>query len=152
MYNILETQFAKYVNRKHAVAVNSGTSALHLALLALGIGAGDEVIVPDLTFVACAFSVTYTGAKPIFVDVKDDYTIDPEKIIPKITNETKAIMAVHLYGNKCDMEKILKIAKKYKLKVIEDCSEHHLVELSQSDIACYSFQSSKQIQDRKSVV
>ena len=145
IYKELEKEFAKYVNRRYAVAVNSGTSALHLALLALGVGPGDEVIVPDLTFVACAFAVSYTGAKPIFVDVKDDYTIDQSLIVGKITKRTKAIMAVHLYGNQCDMPSILKIAKIHHLKVIEDCSEHHLVELSKSDVACYSFQSSKQI-------
>jgi perosamine synthetase len=145
IYKQLEKEFAKYVHRKYAVAVNSGTSALHLALIAIGVGPGDEVIVPDLTFVACAFAVSYTGAKPIFVDVKDDYTIDEKQIERKITKKTKAIMAVHLYGNTCYMPEILKIAKQYQLKVIEDCSEHHLVELSESDVACYSFQSSKQI-------
>lgn len=142
-YKELERHFSKFCGKKYAVALNSGTSALHLALLALGIGKGDEVIVPDFTFVACAYAVSYTGAKPVFVDCKADFTIDETKI--KITKRTKAIMAVHIYGNQCNMKSILKIAKKHKLKVIEDCSEHHAVKLSKSDIAIYSFQSSKQI-------
>lgn len=143
-YKKLEEEFSKFCGKKYAVALNSGTSALHLALLALGIGKGDEVLVPDFTFVACAFAVTYTGATPVFVDCSN-FTIDVDKIESKITYKTKAIMAVHLYGNKCNMERILDIAKKYNLKVIEDCSEHHAVELSESDVAIYSFQESKQI-------
>ncbi len=145
-YEQLEIEFAKFTNRKHAVALNSGTSALHLALLALGIhGPMDEVIVPDLTFVACAFSVTYIGAIPIFVDCGDDFNIDADLIESRINNNTKAIMAVHLYGKKCDMKKIMAIAKKHNLKVIEDCSQCHGVELSEGTIGCYSLQSSKVI-------
>ena len=144
-YQQLEQEFAKFTGKKYAVALNSGTSALHLGLLALGIKKGDEVIIPDFTFVACAFAVSYIGAKPVFVDCKDDYTIDENLIERKITKKTKAIMPVHVYSNKCAMDKIMKIAKKYKLKVIEDCSEHHAVKLSKSDVACYSLQSSKQI-------
>jgi len=145
IYQELEKQFCGYCGKRYAVALNSGTSALHLALIALGVKSGDEVIVPDLTFVACAFAVSYIGAKPIFVDVKDDYTIDPELIEAKITKKTKVIMAVHLYGNKCYMKSIMDIAKRHKLKVLEDCSECHEVSLSNSDVAIYSFQSSKQI-------
>lgn len=144
-YQELQQEFAKFCGKKYAVALNSGTSALHLALLALGIGKGDEVIVPDFTFAACAFSVTYTGATPVFVDCKDDFTIDETLIEAKITPKTKAIMPVHVYSNKCAMDKILHIARKHGLKVIEDCSEHHGVELSNSDIAIYSFQATKQI-------
>lgn len=144
-YKILEEKFKKFCGKKYAVALNSGTSALHLALIALGIKSGHEVIVPDLTFVACAFAVSYIGAKPVFVDVKEDFTIDPELIEKKITKKTKAIMAVHLYGNQCDMKSIIRIARKYKLKIIEDCSECHEVKLSKSDVAIYSFQNSKQI-------
>ncbi len=144
-YKQLEKEFAKFCGKNYAVALNSGTSALHLALLALGIGKGDEVIVPDFTFVACAFSVSYTGAKPVFVDCKEDFTIDVDMTEKKITKKTKAIMPVHVYSNRCEMEKLIKLAKKYKLKIIEDASEHHGVELSDSDIAIYSFQASKQI-------
>lgn len=142
-YEVLQKAFAKFTGKKYAVALNSGTSALHLALLALGIGKGDEVIVPDFTFVACAFAVSYTGATPVFVDCDDTMNINPELIEEKITPKTKAIMAVHLYGRKCDMKRILAIAKKHKLKVIEDVSEAHGVKLSGSDIAIYSLQSSK---------
>jgi len=143
-YKKLEEQFAEFTNRKYAVALNSGTSALHLALLSLDIKKGCEVIVPDFTFVACAFAVSYTGAKPVFVDCKD-FVIDVDKIEAKITEKTKAIMAVHIYGKECNMRAILRIAKKYNLKVIEDCSEHHAVKLSNSDVAIYSLQESKQI-------
>jgi dTDP-4-amino-4,6-dideoxygalactose transaminase len=135
-YQVLEKEFSKFSGKKYATAVNSGTSALHLALLSLGIGLGDEVIVPDLTFAACAFSVTYTGAKPVFVDVKEDMTIDETRI--RITKRTKAIMAVHLYGNRCNMQAL----KKFGLPIIEDMSEAHGI-MPTGDIAIYSFQSSK---------
>lgn len=144
-YKILEDKFARFTGKKYCVALNSGTSALHLALVALGIGKGDEVIVPDFTFVACAFAVSYTGAKPVFVDCDDTFCIDPKLIERKITKKTKAIMAVHIYSNDCNMKEIMRIARKHKLKVIEDASEHHGVKLSKSDVACYSFQSTKQI-------
>lgn len=142
-YQILEEKFAKFAGKKYAVALNSGTSALHLALLTLGVGKGDEVIVPDLTFASCAFAVSYTGAKPVFVDCDETMNIDPKLIEEKITKKTKAIMAVHLYGRKCDMKSIMRIAKRHKLKVIEDVSEAHGIELSNSDVAIYSLQSSK---------
>lgn len=148
-YKKLESEFAKFAGKKFAVAVSTGTAALHLALLALGIGKGDEVIVPDFTFVACAFAVTYTGAKPVFVDCGDDMLIDPDLIEAKITKQTKAIMPVHLYGRRCDMDKIMKIAKKHKLKVIEDVSEAHGIKLSDSDIAVYSLQNSKIINSQE---
>lgn len=144
-YQLLEQEFASFCGKRYAVALNSGTSALHLALIALGVGPGDEVIVPDFTFVACAFAVTYTGATPIFVDCEDTFCIDTSLIEAKITSKTKAIMPVHVYSNMCNMEEVMRIAKKYNLAVIEDASEHHGVKLSDSDVACYSFQSSKQI-------
>lgn len=149
IYQKLESEFAKFANKKFAVALNTGTAALHLALLALGVGKGDEVIVPDFTFVACAFSVTYTGAKPIFVDCGDDMLIDPDLIEAKITKRTKAIMAVHLYGRKCNMRKIMAIARKHNLKVIEDVSEAHGVPLANSDVAIYSLQRSKIINSQE---
>lgn len=148
-YEILQDRFAKFTNKKYAVALNTGTAALHLSLLALGIGKGDEVLVPDFTFVACAFAVTYTGAKPIFVDCGDDMLIDPSLIEAKITKRTKAIMPVHLYGRRCDMTKIMAIAKKYNLRVIEDVSEAHGIKLSNSDVAIYSLQASKIISSQE---
>lgn len=124
-YNILEEEFAKFVGTKYAVAVNTGTAGLHLALVALGIGKGDEVIVPDFTMAACGFAVSYTGAKVVTVDCRSDYNIDPALIEAKITKRTKAIMPVHIYGRLCDMKAIKKIAKKHNLKIIEDASEAH---------------------------
>ncbi|MBR3627892.1 MAG: DegT/DnrJ/EryC1/StrS family aminotransferase [Elusimicrobia bacterium] len=121
-----ERKFAKYCDSNYAISVTSGTTALHIALTVLGIRKGDEVIIPSFTMIACAFAVCYTGAKPVFVDVdKNTWTIDVNKIEEKITSKTKAIMPVHIFGNPCDMSKIIKIAKKYKLHVIEDCAEAH---------------------------
>ena len=109
---------------KKAVAVQSGTAAIHIALYKLGIGPGDEVIVPALTFVATINPVVYVGAKPVFVDVDlETWNIDPEKIEEVITERTKAIIPVHLYGNPCNMDEIMSIARKYNLYVIEDATE-----------------------------
>lgn len=121
-----EDKFAEYIGVKHAIAVNTGTAALHVALLALGIKQGDEVIVPAFTMAASWMAVMYTGAKPIFVDVKPDtFTIDPNLIESKITKNTKAIMPVHIFGHPADMDPILKLAKKHHLYVIEDAAEAH---------------------------
>lgn len=122
-YEILESEYAKYVGTDFAVSANTGTSALHLALKALGVGPGDEVIVPEYTMIACAWAVTYCGAKPVFVDCKDDLTIDESKIEHRITTATKAIMPVHIYGRVCNMDKIMSIAQRYNLRVLEDCAE-----------------------------
>ena len=119
-----EENFSKYHESQFAVAVSSGTAALHLALVALDIGLGDEVIVPDLTFGASANTVIHSGATPVFVDVHEKYwNIDPAKIGKAITAKTKAIMAVHLYGHPCEMDIIMQLAKKHDLYVIEDCAE-----------------------------
>jgi perosamine synthetase len=116
-----EKAFASYIGVKHALATSGGTGALHLSVTALGIGQGDEVIIPEITYFASSDVVMLQGAKPVFVDVlKDTWCIDPEKVEKAITKKTKAIMPVHIYGNPCEMEEILKIAKKYKLAVIED--------------------------------
>ena len=121
-----ETEFAKYLVVKHAIAVNTGTAALHVALLTLGIGEGDEVIVPAFTMAASWMAIMYTGATPIFVDVDPDtYTLDPALIEAKITSHTKAIMPVHIYGHPADMDPILALAKKHHLFVIEDAAEAH---------------------------
>lgn len=121
-----EEAFAKYSGTSFAVAVNSGTAALHVALLAHGIGAGDEVITTPFTFVATANSVLFTGAKPVFSDIREDtFNIDPESIIEKITPRTKAIIPVHLYGQSADMKAIMDIAEDKELIIIEDACQAH---------------------------
>ena len=143
-YKQLEQEYAKFTGSKYAVSCNSGTSALHLALLAIGVGDGDEVIIPDFTMAACAFAVTYTGAKPVFVDCDDTLCIDWTLIERKITSKTKAIMPVHIYGRLCNMKEIVRIARKHKLKVIEDaCEAQGAIKSSKADITCYSFYANK---------
>lgn len=124
--NDFEKEFASYLGVKHAITVNTGTAALHIALLAAGIGEGDQVIVPAFTMAASWMAVMYTGATPVFVDVEPDiYTIDPKLIEAAITTKTKAIMPVHIYGHPADMDPILEIVKKHNLVVIEDAAEAH---------------------------
>jgi len=119
-----ETAFADYLGVQYALSCSNGTTALHLAMLALGISAGDEVIVPSLTYVASANAITYTGGTPVFVDSDPDYfQMDPEKIERSITPKTRAIVVVHLYGHACDMQPIQEIAKRHHLLLIEDCAE-----------------------------
>lgn len=143
-YKELETKYSKFVGSKYSVAVNTGTSALHIACVALGIDSNSEVIVPDFTMSACGFAVSYTGAKVITVDCDDTLNIDVSKIEEKITPKTKAIMAVHIYGRLCNMKEIMRIARKYNLYVIEDASEAHgAVKYSEADITCYSFYRNK---------
>lgn len=143
-YEKLETKYAEFVGSKYAVSVSSGTAALHLALIALGVREGDEVIVPDFTMGACAFAVSYVGAKPIFVDCGADLNIDVDLIESAISTRTVAIMAVHIYGRLCNMEKILEIAKKHDLKVLEDaCEAQGAVFQSKADISVYSFYKNK---------
>ncbi len=121
-----EREFATYLGVKHAISVNTGTAALHIALLAAGIGEGDEVIVPAFTMAASWMAVMYCGATPVFVDVEPGiYTIDPSLIEAALTSKTKAIMPVHIYGHPVDMDPILSIAKKHHLIVIEDAAEAH---------------------------
>lgn len=124
--NKFESEFAKYINVKYALSCSNGTVALHLALLALDIKKDDEVILPSFTYIATANAVKYCNAKPVFVDIKKEtWNINPDEIEKKITEKTKAIVVVHLYGNPVEMEKILKIARKYKLFVVEDAAEAH---------------------------
>ncbi|MFH1802110.1 MAG: DegT/DnrJ/EryC1/StrS family aminotransferase [archaeon] len=132
-----EDAFASWNGIKHGVACSSGTAALTLALRALGIGPGDEVIVPEFTMIASAWAVSYTGAKPVFVDCKDDLNIDVSLIEGKITEKTKAIIPVHIYGRQCDMDAILDIAYNYNLKIVEDSAEAHGVR-PRGHIACFS--------------
>lgn len=124
--NRFERMFADFCGVRHAVSCCNGTVALHLAMLASGIGAGDEVIVPDLTFVASANAVTYCGATPVFIDVEPHtWTLDPARIEQRITERTRAILAVHLYGHPCDMDALNSIAKRHDLFIIEDAAEAH---------------------------
>ena len=145
-----EKEFSKIVGDRECVAVNSGTSALHIALLSLGIGKGDEVIVPSFTFAATANSVALTGATPIFVDIDPQtFCIDPIAIAKAITPKTKAIQVVHLYGLPAEMPAIMKLAKKHKLLVIEDAAQAHLASVEGSpvgtfgDAAAFSFYPTK---------
>lgn len=121
-----EEMFAAYCNTTYAVSCSNGTTALHLALLACGVGPGDEVIVPSLTFIATANAVLYTGAKPVFIDSEArTWNMDPAKIEEKITPKTKAVIPVHLYGHPADMDPICSIAEQHNLLVIEDAAEAH---------------------------
>jgi len=147
-----EKAFAEYCGVKFGVGVCNGTVALHLALVALNIGKGDEVIIPNFTMIASAFAVCYTGAKPVFVDAdKDTWNIDINKIEEKISPKTKAIMPVHIFGNMCNMDAIKKIAEKNNLYILEDAAEAHGSEYkgkksgSFSDIAAFSFYANKNI-------
>jgi dTDP-4-amino-4,6-dideoxygalactose transaminase len=147
-----EDEFAAYCGVRHGVGVNSGTSALHLALLAGGIGPGDEVITVPLTFVATAAAIVYTGARPVFVDVDPTtYTMDPDRIEAAITPHTKAILPVHLYGRPADMDSICGIARRYNLLVIEDAAQAHGAEYkgrrcgSIGDLGCFSFYPGKNL-------
>lgn len=147
-----ESAFANFCDVKYGVAVSNGTAALHLALVASGVGPGDEVIVPSMTFVATGNAVAYTGAKPVFVDSETEtWNIDPEKIKEKINRRTRGIIPVHLYGHPADMGLILSIAQKYDLFVIEDAAEAHGALYkgkkvgSLGDVACFSFFANKVI-------
>lgn len=145
-----EKQFSKFVGDRECVAVNSGTSALHLALLSLGIGPGDEVIVPSFTFAATANSVALTGATPVFVDIDPaTYNLNPELIEEAITPKTRAIQVVHLYGLPADMPRITQIVEKHNLLLIEDAAQAHLAEINGQrvgtfgDAAAFSFYPTK---------
>lgn len=121
-----EEEYASYCGTRYCLGVGNGLDALHIILNAYGIGEGDEVIVPANTFIATALAVSYAGATPVFVDVEEKtYNIDPEQVEKKITEKTKAIIAVHLYGRLADMKKISQIADKYDLHVIEDAAQAH---------------------------
>jgi dTDP-4-amino-4,6-dideoxygalactose transaminase len=147
-----EAEFAEYCGVRHAVGVGSGTEALHLALLACGIGPGDEVITVSHTFIAAVEAICLTGATPMLVDIDPDtYTIDVRQIEDKVTSDTKAIIPVHLYGQPADMDPILAIAEKYDLVVVEDACQAHGAEYngkrtgSLGDVGCFSFYFSKNL-------
>ena len=147
-----ELAFAQYVNAKHAIAVNSGTAALHLALEAIGVGPGDEVIIPTMTFAATGEVVRYLNANPILVDIKStDHCIDLEAVKKAITIKTKAIIPVHFAGQACDMDELLAIAKSRGLYIIEDAAHAFPTKYKDTivggigDITCFSFYATKTI-------
>jgi dTDP-4-amino-4,6-dideoxygalactose transaminase len=149
----LEKAFAQFLDAKHAIAVTNGTAALHLACLAMGLGPGDEVIVPSLTFVATANAIRYTGATPIFAEIRnqEDLNIDPNSINNLISNRTRAIIVVHYGGYACDMPTIMKIAEEHNLVVIEDAAHAIGSQLYGRNlgtwglIGCFSFFSNKNL-------
>lgn len=150
--DLFEEKFSDFVKSEKAIVTVNGTAALHLALETLKIGSGDEVIVPSMTFISSVNVIRYSGAEPVFVDVcRDTYVMDAEKVEELITDKTKAIMPVHLYGHPVDMDKIMEIAKKYNLKVIEDASEalgskyKGKMVGTIGDIGCFSFNGNKLI-------
>jgi len=144
-----EEKFAAYIGVKHAVAVSSGTAALHIALLAHGIGPGDEVVTSPFTFIASANSVLYTGARPVFCDIDGDtFNIDADLLAEKITEKTKAIMPVHLYGQPADMKTIMDLAEDRGLIVVEDACQAHGAEYNGKKVGsfgtgCFSFYPTK---------
>lgn len=146
-----ESQFATLCGAEYGIATTSGTSALHVALMANRIGPGDEVITSPFSFIASANCALFVGAKPVFVDIEADYfTIDPEKIREKITPRTRAIEPVHLYGQACDMEAIGEIAREYNLVIIEDACQAHGAKFDGKPVgsfgtACFSFYPTKNI-------
>ncbi|HEX9097372.1 MAG TPA: DegT/DnrJ/EryC1/StrS family aminotransferase [Candidatus Dormibacteraeota bacterium] len=147
-----EREFKEYCDTAHAVGVNSGTSALHLALLAAGVGAGDEVITAAFTFVATVAAIEYTGARAVLVDVDPStLTMDPRRIEAAITDKTRAIIPVHLYGQPADMDPIMDIARAHSLVVVEDAAQAHGAEYrhrrvgSIGDLGCFSFYPGKNL-------
>ncbi len=144
-----EAKFAEYMGAEYCIGVNSGLDALILAVRALDIGVGDEVIVPSNTYIASVLGITENGATPVFVEPDEYYCIDADKIEAAITEKTKAILPVHLYGQSCDMKKICEIAEKYNLHIIEDCAQSHRATFNGKNtgtfgtIGCFSFYSTK---------
>jgi perosamine synthetase len=149
MVHEFEKQFATWCGTKYAVATSSGTSALHIAMLAHGLGLDDEVITSPFSFIASANCALYVGAQPVFADIEPEYfTIDPESILTKITPKTKAIIPVHLYGQPCDMQRISKIAQEHNLIIVEDACQAHGAKYQGQQMgswgtACYSFYPTK---------
>lgn len=147
-----DEEFAAFVGTRYAAGVNNGTSALHLAMLALGVGAGDEVIVPANTYIATAWGVSYAGATPVFADcTADTWEIDPESVERKITERTKGIIGVHLYGQPFAYEEIRRIADKHGLFVVEDCAQAHGAQYegravgTLGELGCFSFYPGKNL-------
>jgi dTDP-4-amino-4,6-dideoxygalactose transaminase len=149
---VFEKRFSKYCDTKYCIALNSGTSALHLALLAAGIGPGDEVITVSMTFVATTAAILYCGARPVFVDIDPNtWTMDPNLVEAAVTPCTRAILPVHLHGLMAEMDPIIEIARRHRLVVIEDAAQSHGAEYkgrvagSIGDIGCFSFYPGKNL-------
>lgn len=147
-----ETSFSEYIGTRYGIAVGNGTLALHLGLLMLGIGAGDEVIVPTFTYIASVNAIKYTGATPVLADsLENTWQVDPDEVRKKITRQTKAIMAVHLYGHPCNMDSLKALCDKYNLYLIEDCaeaigSEYRGIKVGNfGNVSCFSFFGNKTI-------
>jgi dTDP-4-amino-4,6-dideoxygalactose transaminase len=147
-----EKDFARYIGAEHCVGFNSGTSALHVAMLLLGVGPGDEVITTPFTFVATSWAISYVGAKPVYVDIDDaTFNLDPKLIERAITPRTKAVLPVHLYGHPFDLDPILAICKKHKLPLVEDAAQAHGAKYKGKtvgafgDISCFSFYPGKNL-------
>jgi dTDP-4-amino-4,6-dideoxygalactose transaminase len=147
-----EKDFAKFCGAEHCVAFNSGTSALHVAMLLLNVGHGDEVVTTPFTFVATSWAISYVGAKPVFVDIDDaTFNLDPARVEKAITKKTKAVMPVHLYGQPFDIDPILQICKKHKLPLVEDAAQAHGAKYKGKtigtfgEISCFSFYPGKNL-------
>jgi dTDP-4-amino-4,6-dideoxygalactose transaminase len=147
-----EKDFARYCGAEHCVGFNSGTSALHIALMLLGIGRDDEVITTPMTFVATSWAISYVGARPVYVDIDDaTFNIDPKKVTRAITPRTKAILPVHLYGQPFDVDPILEICRKHKLPLVEDACQAHGARYKGKtvgtfgEISCFSFYPGKNL-------
>ncbi|MBV8364580.1 MAG: aminotransferase class V-fold PLP-dependent enzyme, partial [Candidatus Eremiobacteraeota bacterium] len=146
-----EAEFAQFIGVQHCVGVGSGTSALRAALLALGIGPGDEVLMPANTYIACALATSQAGARPSFVDAGDDYLMHAGDLERAVTPRTKAIMVVHLYGQAVEMQPILEVARRHGIAVIEDASQAHGARIngrcvgSFGDVGCFSFYPGKNL-------
>ena len=146
-----ENEFAEYIGAKHCVGLASGLDALWIAFRVLGIGAGDEVIVQGNTYIASVMGITMNGATPVFVEPDEYFNIDASKIEEKITDKTKAVLVVHLYGQASNMTPIVKLCKKYNLKLVEDCAQAHGAKFEEKqigtfgDIGCFSFYPSKNL-------
>lgn len=147
---LFEDAFSRYCGKKYGIAATNGTTALHLALAALRIGPGDEVIMPSFTIASTAFAVMYCGAKPVFVDSEPDtWNMDPELLTAKITKRTKVVLPVHIYGHPCEMSAIMAVARRHDLCVLEDAAESHGAEYEGrkvggiGDIGCFSFYGNK---------
>ena len=147
-----EKDFAQFIGADHCVGFNSGTSALHVAMLLLGVGPGDEVVTTPYTFVATSWAISYVGAKPVFVDIDDaTFNLDPKLIERAITPRTKAVLPVHLYGHPFDVDPILAICKKHKLPLVEDTAQSHAAKYKGKiagafgDISCFSFYPGKNL-------
>ncbi len=147
-----EKDFAKYCGAEHCLAMNSGTSALHIALLLLGVGSGDEVITTPYTFIATSWAISYCGAKPVYVDIEDaTFNLDPKLVERAITPRTKAVLPVHLYGQPCDLDPLLAICQKHNLPLVEDAAQAHGAKYKGKTIgtfggiSCFSFYPAKNL-------